>query len=107
MDENDFMSRAEATLATIDAALDDCGADLDFELKDGSILEIEFANGSKIIVNRHAAAREIWVAARTGGFHFRPLENRWIDTRDGVELFTRLGELIGQQAGCAVRLGNA
>ena len=43
---------------------------LDWSLNDG-ILEIDCGDGGKIIVNRHVPNREIWVAARSGGFHFR------------------------------------
>ena len=105
MDDKEFAQRAEIVLAAIEQALEGCGADLDFELAAGGILEIEFADGSKIIVNRHAVAREIWVAARSGGFHFRHDGARWLDTRDGVELFARLSELVSSQAGEEVRLG--
>ena len=62
---------------------------LDFELKAGGIVEIEFDDGSKIIVNRHGAAREIWVAARSGGFHFRWDGAAWRDTRDGSRAVRR------------------
>ena len=49
----------------------------------GGILEVEFADGSKIIINRHGIAKEIWVAARAGGFHFAGTA-AWSDTRDGT-----------------------
>ena len=99
MDDMDFNRLAELTLARIEAALEDSNADLDFELKAGGILEIEFADGSKIIVNRHGVAKEIWVAAKTGGFHFRHVGDDWVDTRDGTELFARLSALACLQAG--------
>ncbi|MDD2665201.1 MAG: iron donor protein CyaY [Dechloromonas sp.] len=104
MDDKDFNRLADAALARIDAALEACGADLDFELAPGGVLEIEFADGSKIVVNRHAVAREIWVAAKSGGFHFRWDGAGWRDTRDGAELMARLSALASQQAGEAVEL---
>ncbi|WP_374344381.1 iron donor protein CyaY [Azonexus sp.] len=104
MDDKDFNRLADAALARIDAALEASGADLDFELAPGGVLEIEFADGSKIVVNRHAVAREIWVAAKSGGFHFRWDGAGWRDTRDGAELMARLSALASQQAGEAVDL---
>jgi CyaY protein len=101
MDEQEFMAAADAALARIEAALE---ADFDYELKAGGIIEIEFDNGSKIIVNRHAAAREIWLAAKSGGFHFRPDGGRWVGTRDGEELMVALSRAVSQQAGTSVRL---
>lgn len=99
MEETEFNTLAEDTLARIEQALEACGADIDYELQAGGVLELEFGDGSKIIVNRHAAAREIWVAARSGGFHFRREADRWIGTRDGAELFATLERLASEQAG--------
>ena len=104
MDEREFNTLADATLARIEAALEASGADIDFELAAGGVLEIEFADGSKIIVNRHGVAREIWVAARAGGFHFRWDGLVWRDTRDGGELMDKLSALASQQAGEAMNL---
>ena len=99
MEETEFNTLAEATLARIERALDACAADIDYELQADGVLELEFGDGSKIIINRHAAAREIWVAARSGGFHFRHEDGRWIGTRDGAELFEALGRMASDQAG--------
>ena len=104
MDEREFEALAGATLARIERALDESGIDADLELKEGGVLELEFGNGSKIIVNRHGAAREIWVAARSGGFHFRWDGSAWRDTRDGTELFASLSKLVSAQTGTGVIL---
>ncbi|CAG0954541.1 frataxin [Rhodocyclaceae bacterium] len=105
MEEREFNDLADAMLARIEGSLEDCGADLDFEIKPGGVIEIEFANSSKIIVNRHSAAREIWVAARSGGFHFKPEGERWISGRDGSELMAVLTRCASEQAGEPVSLG--
>ena len=104
MEDSEFNTLAGQALARIDAALDASEADLDFELAAGGVLEIEFADGSKIIVNRHAVAKEIWVAARAGGFHFRWDGANWRDTRDQVELMEKLSTLASHQAGEVVNL---
>jgi CyaY protein len=102
MDEAEFDAQASAALEALERALEE--TDLDFELKAGGVLEIEFDDASKIIVNRHAAAREIWVAARSGGFHFRWDGTAWRDTRSGAELFGALSELVSGPLGRSVRL---
>jgi len=104
MDDAEFASRADAALHRVEQSLEECGVDADVLLKEGGILELEFPDGSKIIVNRHAAAREIWVAARSGGFHFRWDGAAWRDTRDASELFAALSRLVSAQAGQAVLL---
>jgi CyaY protein len=104
MDAPDFEVRAARTLSQIEQALEASGVEVDVESKEGGILELEFADRSKMIINRHAVAKEIWVAARSGGFHFRWDGAHWRDTRDGSELFSSLSLLVASQAGQDVSL---
>jgi len=105
MTETEFVALADRTLERIGAALDealrDSDADIDWSLNDG-ILEIECEDGSKLIVNRHVGNREIWVAARSGGFHYRIDAGGWRDTRNGGELGANIARLIDEQAGLAM-----
>jgi CyaY protein len=101
MTEIEFNQAAGATLARIEQALED--ADLDFETPADGIIEVEFDDGSKIIINRHGVAREIWVAARSGGFHFKPQDAGWVDTKSGEPLYDKLAALIAAQGGIMVR----
>ena len=105
MNDSDFNALAEAALTRIEAGLEASGADLDFAQVSAGVLEIEFADGSKIIVNRHGAAQEVWVAARSGGFHYRWDGAAWRDTRDSGELMDALSELVSAQVGEPVDLG--
>lgn len=108
MTESEFLALADATLARIEGLLEGVVESIDLDLecsRSGNVLEIEFIdNGSKIIVNSQAPMQEMWVAARSGGFHFRRDDDRWIDTRDGTELFAALSRVISAQAGMAVHL---
>ena len=105
--DSDFITAADATLDAIGRALDDALArsdvDLDWNVNDG-ILTVEGEDGGKLIVNRHVPNRELWVAARAGGYHFRPLAGRWTDTRNGDELGTALTRLLKSQMGLDVAL---
>ena len=98
MTESEFNKLADETLTRIEQALDKADTDIDYEMN-GGILELTFDNGSKIIVNRQAAAKEIWVAAKSGGFHFLWRDGTWHDTRDGTELFAALNKYASEQAG--------
>lgn len=104
MDETAFTVLAEAEMMRIEAAIEDCGADLDLETQPGGVLEVSFADGSKLVINRHLAAQEIWVAAKSGGFHFAPREGGWIAGRDGSELYATLSRVVSEQAGEPVRI---
>jgi CyaY protein len=101
MDEQEFARRAGALFAEVEAALE--RAELDYEWITEGVLEIEFADGAKIVMNRHGPSQEIWIAARSGGFHFRWDGEDWRDTRDGAGLKSRLGALVSEQAGVDVR----
>ena len=104
MNEQEFNVLAESMLNTIEQSLESCAADIDVELKQGGVIEVECADGSKIIINRHGAAREIWLAAKSGGFHFRPADGHWVGTRDGADLMVVLGRCLREQTGETVIL---
>lgn len=104
MNDTDFEKLADQALARVETAFEESGLDADIQLKEGGVLEIEFEDGSKLIVNRHRPAREIWVAARSGGFHFRWDGAVWRDSRSGDELFAALSRLASQQSGQPVLL---
>ncbi len=109
MSEKTFLDEAETALNKIETAMDRLNDEdvLDVECKrSGNVLEIEFIdNGSKIIVNTQAAMQEIWVAAKSGGFHYRQQAGgKWINTRDGSELFAALSLLASAQGGAEVSL---
>ena len=104
MTESEFETLAGAALAALESALEAGVPDADVQAKGTGLLEIEFEDGSKMVINRHGAAREIWVAARSGGFHFRHDGSAWRDTRDGTELFAAVSKLVSQQGGTPVVL---
>jgi CyaY protein len=101
MTESEFHSAVDAVLARIESSLED-EEDLDIDLE-SAILTITGGDGSKIIVNRQTPNREIWVAARSGGFHFRWREGAWRDTRSDEELFACLARVIASQSGVDAR----
>jgi CyaY protein len=104
MNESEFETLASAALTALESAFEANAPDADVQTKGAGVLEIEFADGSKMIINRHGAAREIWVAAKSGGFHFRHDGKAWRDTRDGSELFAAVSRLASQQGGTPVVL---
>lgn len=110
IDEHAFLRLADAQLARIEAAVERAietdAVDIDVELKAGGVMELECANGSKIIINRHSAAREIWIAARSGGYHFAYNGSAWLASKDGSELTDVLARCIAEQTGQVVALAD-
>src|SRR4051794_9228384 len=101
--DSEFMRVTDRVLESIGNALDESEGDVDWTLNDG-VLTIECADGSKLIVNRHLANREVWVAARSGGFHFRPVAGAWLDTRSGETLAATVSRGLQEQAGLELEL---
>lgn len=98
-----FAQLAEAALCSIQDALDQASArdaiDCDCE-REGAVLRLSFADGSRMVINLQPALEELWVASRRGGYHFRlNAQGHWTDTREGGKLGTRLAEEIAHHSG--------
>jgi CyaY protein len=104
MNESDFDKKATDTLLRIEQGIEESGADIDFEAA-GGILTLEFANGTKIIINKQGAARQIWVAAKSGGYHYGFVDGQWINDQGGGELMSELSQFIREQSDEEVNLG--
>ena len=104
--ERDYHAAADRVLAAIETQADlwlqQGVIDIDTH-RSGGLLELAFPDGSKIVVNKQPPLREIWLAARNGGFHFKLVGDNWCDTRDGVEFFLRLSDEASRQAGKPLR----
>ncbi|HET7525533.1 MAG TPA: iron donor protein CyaY [Burkholderiaceae bacterium] len=100
--DSQFQSRCDGVLAAVEAALDrwlqQDEIDIDTQ-RTGGLLELVFPGGSKIVVNTQPPLHELWLAARTGGYHFRLVGERWVDSRSGGEFFAVLSREISAQAG--------
>ena len=105
MNESEYDQLAEDTLVAIEDAIDACDSDIDYD-SGGGILTLEFANGSQVIVNKQAPLKQIWVAARSGGFHFDydSGDDCWRRDSDGEELFACLSRCSSEQSGESVTL---
>lgn len=108
MSETEFLDLVDQTLDTIEAAMDRFNDEdvVDVECKrSGNVLEIEFIdNGSKIIVNSQAPLQEMWVAARSGGYHYKRVGGEWRNTRDDSEFYASLSKMASEQGGAALSI---
>ncbi len=106
MTESEFRDLADQTIEDIQTAIDDSGADVDYE-ESGGVLTLEFDNGSKIIFSRQAPVKQLWMAAKSGGFHFDYDETKqqWLlDSDTHEELYAMLSRLASEQGGEPVAL---
>lgn len=100
MTDSEFEECVDDTLLAIEDVLDNCHIDIEYE-NTGGILTLEFANQSKIIINRQIAVHQLWIAAKSGGFHleYESTSDTWKTNKQGEELFDLLGRLCSEQAG--------
>ena len=98
MNAGEFNEKIDDMLSTIEDALDDCDTDLDWDLV-GGVLTIECENGSQVIINRQEPTLQIWVAARSGGYHFDYDSAGDCWKQDELELFTLLNQALSEQSG--------
>lgn len=98
MTETEFLQRADQVLDAIERAVDATGADVECS-RSGNVLTLELADGSRIVVNSQAPMQQMWVAARSGAFHYAWRDGAWLDTRDGSELYAALSRLVSAQGG--------
>ena len=102
MTDTEYMDRAEAALEAIEKACDRINdateADIDNQ-RVGGMITIVFPNGSQLIVNLQKPLQEIWLAAKSGGYHYRHDGTSWVDTKTGEEFFANLSREASLQSG--------
>ena len=87
--------------STVDQWLEDDVVDIDAH-RTGGLLELKLPNGSHLVLNTQPPLHELWLAARSGGFHYKHVSGRWLD-RTGRELFEALSACASEQAGVPLR----
>ena len=103
MNESEFHQRVDDILLAIEEAIDDSGSDLDYENAAG-ILTLELENGSQIIINRQTPVKQLWLAVRSGGYHFDWSDDAggWVHDRDGRAFMDMLNQALEAQGGEAL-----
>ena len=98
MTETGFKDLVEEMIIQVEDALEDLDGDIDYESSDG-ILTIVMENKSQIIINRQTAAFQLWLAAKSGGYHYDYVDGHWQDDRT-AELFTdAINRCLTEQSG--------
>ena len=102
MTDLEFMDRAELVLRSIEQCCDRINEQTDADVDNqrvGGMVTLVFPNHSQIVVNLQKPLHEIWLAARSGGYHFKFDGQAWLDTKGQGEIFARLSEDATSQAG--------
>ena len=102
MTDLEFLDQAELLLSAVerccDRINDDTEADIDNQ-RSGGMITMSFANRSQIILNLQKPLHEVWMAAKSGGYHFKCHAGVWQDTKGQGEFFELLTRFASAQAG--------
>ena len=108
MTDLEYLDRAETLLRQVEAQCDHLNdhsdADIDNQ-RSGGMLTLVFPDRSQIVVNLQKPLHEVWLAARSGGYHYTFADGAWRDTKTGEEFFARLSLAASEHAGQALRFG--
>ncbi|HTK01806.1 MAG TPA: iron donor protein CyaY [Bordetella sp.] len=105
MNETEFLALAEQVIDRIESQADDWAGSLDVDVeasRSGNVLTLVFEDDTHVVVNSQAAMQEIWVAARSGGFHYRYDGQHWLDTRGGPPLHDALSQICSEAASAPI-----
>lgn len=105
MDEGTFDRATREELRAIEEAFADIDPDdVEVSTSDG-VLRLDLRDGTKIVINSHRAARQIWMAAVASAWHFDPTDDgTWIAAKSGEELRATLARVVRERIGLELRL---
>lgn len=109
MSDPEFMDRAESVLKMIEAGCDRINDTTDADIDNqrvGGMVTLGFADNSQIVVNLQKPLHEVWLACRSGGYHYKFDGTQWQDTKGQGEFFARLSIEASTQSGQALVFGN-
>jgi CyaY protein len=109
MTDQEYLDRAEALLAQVEASCDRINESTDADVDNqrvGGMVTLTFADRTQIIVNLQKPLQEVWLAARAGGFHYKWDGQRWRDTKTGSEFFADLSRYASQQGGAPLAFSS-
>ncbi len=102
MTDLEYLDRAEAALKAVEAACDRINDETDADIDNqrvGGMITLVFANRSQIVINLQKPLHEIWMAARSGGYHYKHDGQQWMDTKGAGEFFAHLSREASAQSG--------
>ncbi|UPQ87882.1 iron donor protein CyaY [Vibrio sinaloensis] len=101
MNETEFHQLVDVQMQIIEELIDDSGADIDYETS-GNVMTLEFEDRSQIIINRQEPMKEVWLASKSGGFHFAYVDQEWRCSKTGLELIAMVKQECEKHANEAI-----
>jgi CyaY protein len=105
MTDNEFMDQAERLLQQLEKVCDQLNEQADIDIDNqrvGSMVTLTFPNRSQLVVNLQKPLHEVWLAAQSGGYHYRFDGASWQDTKGQGEFWDQLTQDASRQFGAAL-----
>lgn len=102
MNDLEYLDAAEKLLLAVEQCCDRINEDTDADIDSqrvGGMVTLTFANHSQIVVNLQKPLHEVWMAAQSGGYHYKFDGQHWRDTKVGNDFFDDLTRDASAQAG--------
>ena len=96
MQDREYDEIVENLFNNIEDEVDELDADVDVDSTAGMLM-LEFPDGSSIVLSRQVANHEVWVAAKSGGFHLAYDDSRWICGTTGESINELLNRVFSEQ----------
>ncbi|NBO15651.1 MAG: iron donor protein CyaY [Betaproteobacteria bacterium] len=109
MTDHEFMDLAESLLRRVEAQCDHFNETTDADIDNqrvGGMVTLTFANRSQIVINLQKPLREVWMATRSGGYHYRWIDGQWADTKGAQAFWPQLSADATQQSGAALNFSS-
>jgi len=102
MTDPEFMDEAEILLKAVESCCDRINDETDADIDNqrvGGMVTLTFSNGGQIVINLQKPLHEVWLATKSGGFHYRYVNGAWSDTKGHGEFFAVLTQSSSAQSG--------
>ncbi len=97
MNETEYHQLVDTQFDKLEEAIDESGADIDYE-RVGNVMTLDFDDRSQIVINKQEPMQEIWLASKTGGYHFHYQDGEWICSKTGKAFFDLVKEECDNQS---------
>ena len=108
MTDLEYLDHAERLLALVESSCDRINDETDADIDNqrvGGMVTLTFANRSQIIINLQKPLQEVWLAARSGGYHYKFDGTHWMDTKGQGEFWDSLSRYASEQSGQVLKFG--
>ncbi len=107
MEDAIFDNIARTELQAIEDGLADIDPDdVEVSVSDG-VLRLDLRDKTRIVINAHRAAKQIWMAAVSTAWHFDPsADGRWRAGRTNEELRHTLAKVVHQRIGVTLTIAG-